>query len=933
MRAVVVELLESRRLLSVTVPTFSSATSPTGKSPTSIAVADFNKDGKLDYISANAKSGTVTVGFGKGTGLFGSQQQIGVGSTPIAVVIADFNKDNNLDFAVALQGSNQIVTYLGNGAGVFTKADTFSAGKLAIPADESYGTGAKLVAGDFDGDGKLDLATFNSSDHTVSVMRGQGNGLFSARVTTATPSSFDLLGLAAGDFNRDGKTDLAVSGYASLDILFATMGGKFAVAQSYAEDGTLDPRDPILSDTHDVIAADFNNDTFLDLAVVNGDLDTVELFRGSSNGHFSHSDSDDYGAAGDSTMHSNRGPIALAAGDFNKDGFLDLVVANPTLGTRTVLTNDGTGSFPFSLARETPVFDETVEPWATGPSVLDIAVGDFNGDTKLDILLADGYVSNVTILTNTTGSSSAQLPVVNSFSISPSTFQVGTPMQLTANATETNGTIANVKFYIDVDGTPGLNPNTDFFLGTATSSTSTFTLTANTSQYTPGTYTVYAYATDGTGQTAQKSAVITATATSKPVINSFTVNPTTVYIGDYDVFSASASAINGSIANVKFYIETDGKSGVDVNSDQFLGTGTLTNGAYVLNVDTTHFMFSDYNVYAVATDTNNVSVQQTAVLAVRPRSNLMNSFTITPNPTTVGSTVTLTATANEPFSKITSFTFYRETNGLAGLQRGSDTVLGTVNSVDGTTSTEETVVGTANNVINGIGTITVNTAGMAAGTYTYYAFATDLADESSNAATAILQLQPVQTPPPGTLLAWEVGSQTGGGKQGLAASTVATGNVNSVGLTKGIGLKSATASKGWGASGWAVSSTKGLNGDKNLTFGLTVAGGYKTSLSSIDFHYRRSIDGPANVFLEYQLNNGAWITISDLANAFPDASSGGANVSLNVAGVAALQNLAAGTSVNFRITPYGASASTATWYIYNQSGNDLVVKGTSTATP
>jgi len=151
------------------------------------------------------------------------------------------------------------------------------------------------------------------------------------------------------------------------------------------------------------------------------------------------------------------------------------------------------------------------------------------------------------------------------------------------------------------------------------------------------------------------------------------------------------------------------------------------------------------------------------------------------------------------------------------------------------------------------------------------------------------------------------------------------------GLTRGSGVAhSGGASKAWGGTNWAATSAAGISGNKYFTLGLTVNAGHTESLSSIGLHYRRSSDGPASLLLQYQLNNGSWVTVSDTANLFTDTTTIGGNATVNLSSVAALQNLAGGTVVNFRFTPYGATTTTGTFYIYNQTGNDLTINGSYT---
>src|SRR5262249_58733861 len=86
--------------------------------------------------------------------------------------------------------------------------------------------------------------------------------------------------------------------------------------------------------------------------------------------------------------------------------------------------------------------------------------------------------------------------------------------------------------------------------------------------------------------------------------------------------------------------------------------------------------------------------------------------------------------------------------------------------------------------------------------------------------------------------------------------------------------------------------------------------------------------GPPNGFWQFQINGGSWTNIGDFANQFSSSSTSGASIAaMNLSGVAGLQNLAAGSVVNLRLVPYGATGSNGTWYVFDLSGNDLVVNG------
>src|SRR5271157_1234108 len=145
-----------------------------GSYPASVAVADFNGDGRLDLAVANEGSHNVTVLLGNGTGGFTAApgSPFPAGSSPISVAVGDFNGDGKPDLAIANEGGNNVTVLLGNGTGGFT----------AAPGSPfPVGTQPESVAvGDFNGDGKPDLAIANARSNTVTVLLGNGTGGFTA---------------------------------------------------------------------------------------------------------------------------------------------------------------------------------------------------------------------------------------------------------------------------------------------------------------------------------------------------------------------------------------------------------------------------------------------------------------------------------------------------------------------------------------------------------------------------------------------------------------------------------------------------------------------------------------------------------------------------------------------------------------------------------
>ncbi len=336
-----------------------------GARPWCLAVGDFNGDGKADLAVANYDGNTVSVLLGNGDGTFQTAVNYSAGTTPIAVAVGDFNGDGKADLAVANANSNNVSVLLGNGDGTFQAAVNYNVGSNPY----------FVAVGDFNGDGKADLVVTNRVSNNVSVLLGNGDGTFRTAVNYNVNAGTAPAWVAVGDFNGDGKADLAVTsdnggnnGYVS--VLLGNGDGTFQAAVSYG----------VGSSPIGVAVADFNGDGQADLAVTNYTGINVSVLLGNGDGTFQ--------AAVNYPCGDGGACNSVAVGDFNGDGKADLIVGEDVdPGFVGVLLGNGNGTFQASAGYRINGERDTFFA----------VVGEFNGDGRTDFAVANQLSANVSV--------------------------------------------------------------------------------------------------------------------------------------------------------------------------------------------------------------------------------------------------------------------------------------------------------------------------------------------------------------------------------------------------------------------------------------------------------------------------------------------------------------------------------------------------------
>lgn len=262
-----------------------------------------------------------------------------------------------------------------------------------------------LLAVDFNGDGRRDLAVVNHNDNSITILLNQINqGQINFTQATGSPIKLPAtetgpIAIASAIFNEaSGQTDLVVvnQGSNNLTILHGDGTGAFKEAAN----------SPIAVGNSPTAVAvgtfNKNTDSHLDIAVTNSKDNTLTVLLGDGAGNFKPAPGSPFPLAS-----NEQNPVALATADFNSDGLLDLAIVNQSTG----VVGQTTGNVAIFLGKGDGTFTEaTRSPIAVGQLSVAIAAGDLNGDTKPDLAVVNQTDNSVTVLLNNGDATFAAAP-------------------------------------------------------------------------------------------------------------------------------------------------------------------------------------------------------------------------------------------------------------------------------------------------------------------------------------------------------------------------------------------------------------------------------------------------------------------------------------------------------------------------------------------
>lgn len=340
--------------------------------PEGLAVGDADGDGHADIVTTGRTDFVVAILAGDGSGEFAAATELSVGrnADPFDVTIADIDGDGDRDLVTSNAGSDgsefppielpgSVSLLRSDGQGGFAAAEV-------VPLDPTPGRAHAVVVADVTADGHPDIIVSQTNGNAATVLVGDGSGGFGVQLVR--PTGVQPSPLAIADVTGDGHPDIITGNTESVSILPTDGDGGVGFDGRFAA-GAM---------PFSILATDVNGDQRPDVLTADSISATMTVLLNDGEGGVA--------AAGSHAVGAN--PTSIATGDLDGDGHLDAVVADLGGGTVSVLLGDGAGGF--APATPFPIGEGFQSPYA-------VALGDANGDGHLDVATANVNISNESI--------------------------------------------------------------------------------------------------------------------------------------------------------------------------------------------------------------------------------------------------------------------------------------------------------------------------------------------------------------------------------------------------------------------------------------------------------------------------------------------------------------------------------------------------------
>lgn len=327
---------------------------PVARTPSSVVYAAVNDDGVEDLITSSARSPELSVLLGDSEGDFAENLNLPVSNPTFDLVAGRWNDDHTTDFATANGLRNSVSILLASAGDLEFDETTIAVGKYP----------RSIAAADLNGDGVQDLVTANWQSHDLSLLMGSGDGSFAPEIRLET--GLGPRAVETADVNNDGEVDLVVAdGNADQVSVFLGQGnGTFDEPRTFAVGGT----------PTSLAIGDLDRDGDLDIAVANRASGDVSLLYGDGARHFVEERVAETGT-----------PTALVLADMNSDDLLDIVIATESDSSHGVmLLADDNNQYRKLLFRG-------------GERSMDVVAGDFDRDGVMDVAFANWGNDDVSV--------------------------------------------------------------------------------------------------------------------------------------------------------------------------------------------------------------------------------------------------------------------------------------------------------------------------------------------------------------------------------------------------------------------------------------------------------------------------------------------------------------------------------------------------------